>query len=224
MEMRGVQMDVPLLKDKHEKAQKELRRLETEIVAKIKEKVPNGYQAINIRSPRQLEDILFKIFKYKSLKQTDSGKESTDAETLREIIRKEKLTDDDFLPMLLKFRDLDKVDGTYFVALAEQAGLESVIHCNFLQHGTRTGRLASSEPNLQNIPSRNDEWNVRQAFVPREGYKFVLADYSQLELRIMAHFSNDETMVHTFKQGGDIHAETMKAIGSNRHHAKGLEI
>jgi DNA polymerase-1 len=115
---------------------------------------------------------------------------------------------------------LDKLDGTYFVALAEQAGLDNTIHCNFLQHGTRTGRLSSSDPNLQNIPSRHDEWNVRKAFIPRKGYKFIMADYSQLELRIMAHFSNDETMVHTFKIGGDIHAETMKAIGSNRHHAK----
>lgn len=220
MEMRGVQVDVPFLKERHDAAQKELFRLNTAIQAKLKEVLPKGYPPVNLRSPKQLEDILFKQFKYKVFKETEKGTASTDAETLREIIRKEKLTDEDFLPMLLKYRELDKLDGTYFVALAEQAGLESVIHCNFLQHGTRTGRFASSEPNLQNIPSRSDDWNVRKAFVPRPGYKFIMADYSQLELRIMAHFSGDETMVHTFKTGGDIHAETMKAIGSNRHHAK----
>lgn len=220
MEMRGVKMDVPFLLERQQAARKELVVLEKKIIDKVKERAPKDYPTVNIRSPRQLEDIIFKVFNYKVHKETNSGKKSTDSESLEAIIREEKLTEEDFLPMLLKFRDLDKVNGTYFVALAEQAGLTNTIHCNFLQHGTRTGRLSSSDPNLQNIPARHDEWNVRQAFIPREGYKFVLADYSQLELRMMAHFSQDEVMVKTFNEGGDIHAETMKAINSTRHHAK----
>lgn len=222
MEMKGILVDVPFLQERHEAARKELQELEKKIIAKIKEKVPAGYPMINLRSPKQLEDILFKQFKYKIQEETDKGTASTNAKSLNAIIKKEKLTEEDFLPMLLRFRELDKLDTTYFVALAEQAGLESTIHCSFLQHGTVTGRFASSTPNLQNIPSRNDEWNVRKAFIARKGFKFVLADYSQLELRIMAHFSKDEAMLETFNSGGDIHAETMKAVGITRHHAKTL--
>jgi DNA polymerase-1 len=82
-----------------------------------------------------------------------------------------------------------------------------------MQHGTRTGRLSSNDPNLQNIPTRHDEWNVREAFIPRPGYKFIIADYSQIELRMLAHFSQDAHMVDTFVKGGDIHAKTMELTG-----------
>lgn len=220
MEMRGIKIDTQFLNERHNACQIALQSLERAIVEKIKERTPEGYPPINIRSNQQMSDVMFNVFKYKAEKITNTGKNSTDAEALDMIIAKEKLTEEDFLPMLLQFRDLDKVDNTYFVALAEQGGLDSTLHCNFKQHGTRTGRLSSSDPNLQNIPSRNDEWNVRKSFIPRDGYKFLMADYSQLELRIMAHFSKDPTMVDTFQKGGDIHAETMKAIGSNRHTAK----
>jgi len=220
MEMRGIKVDVNWLNERNKKADKELFELEKEINKKIKEKAPEGYPSINLRSPKQLQEILYNILNYKAPKETEKGTKSTDVESLQEIIRVNKLEEGDIVPMLMKFRDLDKVNSTYFAALSKQAGLTSIIHCNFKQHGTRTGRLSSSDPNMQNIPSRNDEWNVRQAFIPREGYKFLMADYSQLELRILAHFSLDENMVHTFKTGGDIHAETMKAINSNRHTAK----
>lgn len=213
MEMRGIKLDVSSLQEKSEKAKKELWKLEKDIVTKIKEKTPKGYPPINIRSSMQLEDILFNVFKYEVVKETEKGKKSVDVESLHEIIKKNDLKEHDFLPMLLKFRDLDKVNSTYFEALVEQAGIENVIRANFLQHGTRTGRLSSNEPNLQNIPSRHDEWDVRSAFVPREGYRFLIADYSQIELRMLAHFSRDEHMVNTFLEGGDIHATTMRLAG-----------
>lgn len=213
MEMRGIKVDVSWLQEKHNQAVKELFRLEKLIMDKIKEESKNDRALYNIRSPRQIETILFDVLKYPVTKETESKKRSTDNEVLVDLVKKLKLKEDDIVPMLLKFRDLDKVNGTYFVALAEQAGTENVIHANFLQHGTRTGRLSSSDPNMQNIPTRHDEWNVRDAFIPREGYKFLIADYSQIELRMLAHFSRDEHMVNTFLEGGDIHATTMKLTG-----------
>ena len=213
MEMRGIKVDVSWLQQKQHDASKELSRLEKLILDKIKEEMKNDRALYNIRSPKQIETILFDVLKYPVIKETDSKKRSTDNEVLLEIVKKFLLTENDIVPLLLKFRDLDKVNGTYFVALANQAGLTNTIHANFLQHGTRTGRLSSSDPNLQNIPTRHDEWTVRDAFIPREGYKFLIADYSQIELRMLAHFSRDEHMVKTFVDGGDIHATTMKLTG-----------
>lgn len=213
MEMRGIKVDVSWLQDKHQKANAELRRLEQKIIAKLQEQTGKKDRVWNIRSPKQVEEILFDLLKYPVIKETNSKKRSTDNEVLEELVKKNKLTEDDIVPMLLKFRDLDKVNGTYFQALAEQAGLENVIRANFLQHGTRTGRLASNEPNLQNIPTRHDEWNVREAFIPRPGHKFIIADYSQIELRMLAHFSQDKNMTDTFLNDGDIHAKTMELTG-----------
>lgn len=223
MEMRGIKVDVSWLQQKQQDASKELVRLEKLILDKIKEHTGNERALYNIRSPKQIETILFDVLKYPVVKETNSKKRSTDNEVLLDIVKKFKLTEDDIVPLLLKFRDLDKVNGTYFVALANQAGLTNTIHANFLQHGTRTGRLSSSDPNLQNIPTRHDEWNVRDAFIPREGYKFLIADYSQIELRMLAHFSRDEHMVNTFIEGGDIHATTMKLTGiTDRRIAKNV--
>lgn len=215
MEARGIRVDVSWLQDRQHKAEAELRELEKKILKKLKEYLSENERhnrMFNIRSPKQIEEILFDILGYKATKETKSGKKSTDNESLQEIIKKNKLKEDDIVPMLLKFRDLDKVNGTYFVALAEQAGLENVIRANFLQHGTRTGRLASNGPNLQNIPARHDEWNVRTAFIPRDGYKFLIADYSQVELRMLAHFSQDQHMLDTFLSDGDIHGKTMELL------------
>lgn len=212
MEMRGIRIDVSWLQQKQVEAKAELARLDKLIAQRIEEVAPKGY-VVSMRSPQQLEALLFDVLKYPSIKETPGGKRSTDNEVLEEIVKKNKLKDDDIVPMLLKYRDLDKLNGTYLIALAEQAGIENVIHANFLQHGTVTGRFASNEPNLQNIPTRHDEWNVRSAFIPREGYKFLIADYSQIELRMLAHFSRDENMIKTFVDGGDIHSTTMKLAG-----------
>ena len=223
MEMRGIKVDVSMLQEKQGVAKEELVKLEKKIIDKIREKNPSSSEFLNLRSPKQLEEILFDILKYSSVKETGSKKRSTDNEALIGIIRKEKLTDSDIVPMILKFRDLDKVYGTYLVALAEQAGVENIIHANFLQHGTKTGRLSSSDPNMQNIPTRHDQWDVRKAFVARKGYKFLMADYNQVELRLLAHFSQDKNMTETFLSGGDIHSKTMELLKiKNRRVAKGI--
>jgi DNA polymerase-1 len=124
--------------------------------------------------------------------------------------------------LIIKFRDLDKINGTYFESLAVQAGTENTIHTSFLQHGSRTGRISSKEPNLMNQPTRHDEWDVRYAFMAREGYTLIMADYSQMELRVVAHFSQDPIMLETFNNNGDIHAETMKATGATRLQSKAI--
>ena len=216
MEMRGIKIDTEWLKNKQGKAIIVLDKL----TIKIKECL--GGQDINIRSSKQLEPLLFDTLKYKPGRITDAGKRSTDTDVLETIVKENNLQENDFVPLLLKFRELDKLYSTYFIALLEQAGKEGVIHTNFMQHGTRTGRLASNEPNLQNIPTRHDEWNVRQAFIPRDGYKFLIADYSQIELRMLAHFSQDANMVKTFVEGGDIHAKTMQLTGTERRVAKAI--
>lgn len=223
MEMRGIKVDVSWLQKKQEEAKKELEYLEKTIIEKVKEYTPDRNLLINIRSPKQIEIILFDILQYTSTKETEGKKRSTDNEVLEEIIKKNKLKDDDIVSMLLKFRDLDKIYGTYLLALVEHAGLENTIHTNFMQHGTRTGRLASNEPNLQNIPTRNDRWNIRSAFIARKGYKFIIADYSQIELRMLAHYSRDKIMTDTFLNDGDIHSRTMELTGiTDRRAAKGV--
>ena len=207
MEMRGVQLDIDWLKTKRTEIEKVLFDLEEKMKLCFDDK------NVNIHSPQQLEKILFDVLGYPSGKRTDSGKRSTDDEVLEQIVKERNLGEKEFVPLLLKFRDLDKIYRTYLIALVEKADKNGVIHTSFLQHGTRTGRLSSKDPNLQNIPTRTDEWNVRRAFVPRKGYKFVLADYSQIELRMLAHFSLDDSMVKTFNEDGDIHATTMALTG-----------
>lgn len=213
MEMRGIKVDVSWLQKKRIDAEKELARIEKLILDKLDKFTPGAFRNTNIRSPKQIEYILFDVLKYPVVKETESKKRSTDNEVLEEIIKKNDLKATDIVPLILKFRDLDKVNGTYLIALAEQAGAENVIRANFMQHGTRTGRLSSNDPNMQNIPTRDDEWNVRSSFIAREGYKFLIADYSQIELRMLAHFSRDKHMVDTFLKGGDIHKKTMELTG-----------
>ena len=214
METRGVKLDKISLDRMGKTAANVLSGIESH----LKEKM--GENIINIHSPQQLEHLLFDIMRYPPSKVTDAGKRSTDDEVLNDIVKSEELGEDDFIPLLLKFRDLDKLYRTYMIGLGEQVDKEDIIHTHFLQHGTKTGRLACNEPNLQNIPSRNDEWNIRHVFIPREGYTFILADYSQIELRMLAHFSQDANMVETFRKNGDIHAKTMELTGTDRRQAK----
>lgn len=216
MELRGVRIDTDWLKNGREKIADILKELEKKMQDLLEKK------DINIRSSSQLESLLFDTFKYKPQRITNAGKRSTDNDVLETLVKQNELKEDDFVPLLLKFRDMDKLYSTYFVALLEQAGEEGVISTNFMQHGTRTGRLASRDPNLQNIPVRKDAWDVRKSFIPREGYKFLIADYSQIELRMLAHFSQDMNMVRIFNEGGDIHKKTMELTGTERRIAKAI--
>jgi DNA polymerase-1 len=164
----------------------------------------------NLNSPIQLREILFNELKLtaKGLKKTKSGL-STDADTL------EKLAAAHPLPRkLLEYRGLAKLKSTYSDALPELIDPASGrIHTSFNQTVAATGRLSSTEPNLQNIPTRSEEGRrIRRAFVPAPGYILLSADYSQIELRVLAHLSGDATLVEAFAQDEDIHARTAAEV------------
>lgn len=215
MEMRGVKIDTSWLGKLKTRAEKQLKGMEDNLYKLAKE-------PFNLHSPQQLERILFEKLGYTPLVTTKKGQKSTDVNALKELIKREKLDEDSFVAQLLVFREIDKIYTTYIVSLLEQADENGIVYTSFLQHGTRTGRLASREPNLQNIPIREDEWDIRRAFIPREGYKFIVADYSQMDLRVIAHFSKDLNMCKVFQEDGDIHTQTMKLTGVNRVTAKGI--
>lgn len=168
-----------------------------------------GGKELNINSPRQLATVLFEEQHLPVLKKTRTGP-STDAEVL------EQLADmGHALPkLILAYRELQKLKSTYVDVLPRTVNRETGrIHTSFNQVGAQTGRLSSSDPNLQNIPVRTLRGEgIRRGFVPAPGWKFVVADYSQIELRLMAHLSGDPAFVEAFRQGHDIHRQTAAII------------
>ncbi len=158
----------------------------------------------NINSPKQLGDILFVNLGLKAAKKTKTGY-STNAETL------EKLTGEHpIIEKVLEYRHLSKLNSTYVIGLKSEIDKETKrIHSNFNQTVTQTGRISSTEPNLQNIPVRTEIGReMRKMFVAKDGFSLVGADYSQIELRVLAHIAEDENMQEAFKNGKDIHAST----------------
>jgi len=210
MELRGVKINVDLLKNLSKKADAIL--LEKEAI--IKNLV--GVENFNPRSSKQLREVIFDKLKVTPERLTPRGEPSTDHEALKELAKK-----DSAVQAILDFREFDKLNGTYLIGLQEKAE-KGILYTDFLQHRTRSGRLASANPNLQNIPRRADDYDVRQAFVPRKGYKFIVSDYSQIELRIVAYFSQEPSMMKIFKEGGDIHQLTADMVGCSRQHAKNI--
>ena len=161
----------------------------------------------NINSPKQLGEVLFVRLGLPCFKKTKSGF-STDAETLEELRSHSPIIDD-----ILEYRQVTKLIGTYAAALPEVADECDRIHTEFKQALTATGRLSSADPNLQNIPIRTKMGRqMRRYFIPREGYSLVDADYSQIELRLLAHISDDYTMCEAFRSGDDIHTKTASAV------------
>ena len=161
----------------------------------------------NINSPKQLGEVLFVKLGLPCAKKTKSGF-STDAETLEELRSQSPIIDD-----ILEYRQVTKLIGTYAAALPDVADENDRIHTEFKQALTATGRLSSADPNLQNIPIRTKMGReMRRYFIPREGYSLVDADYSQIELRLLAHISDDYTMCEAFKSGDDIHTKTAAAV------------
>ena len=163
---------------------------------------------INLNSTQQLGDLLFDQLGLPHGKKTSRGY-STSAEVL------ENLRDiaPEIIDPLLRYRQLTKLNSTYIEGLLRLTGPTGRVHSTFDQVATATGRISSSEPNLQNIPVRTEEGReIRQAFLPREGWVLLDADYSQIELRLMAHFSGDEAMLDAFRTGQDIHARTASEI------------
>ncbi len=162
----------------------------------------------NINSPQQLGDVLFGKLSLPSAKRTKSGNYSTDADTLEKIAPLHPIVE-----QVLMYRQLMKIRGTYVEGMLPLIGADGRVHTTFHQTGTATGRLSSSDPNLQNIPVRLPLGRrVRSVFVPSPGRTLLAADYSQIELRILAHLSGDENLIQAFWNGEDIHRRTAAEI------------
>ncbi len=182
-----------------------------ELDVRIKEMSSKIYELageeFNINSPKQLGVILFEKLGLKSGKKTKSGY-STNVDVLN------KLRDDhEIIPLILEYRSVTKLRSTYVEGLIDSIKSDGRIHSKFNQTVTATGRLSSTEPNLQNIPTRTAEGReIRKSFVPSEGYTFVDADYSQIELRVMAAVSEDTSLIDAFSSSKDIHAITASQV------------
>ena len=203
MEMEGIRVDGPALKQLSETFELEMKKLEKEIYVLAGEE-------FNINSSQQLGFILFEKLKLATVKKTKMKTGySTDVEVLTKLAPTHELP-----AKLLRYRTLDKLKSTYADALQELVHKETGrIHTSFNQTITATGRLSSSNPNLQNIPIRKEEGKkIRQAFIPKEGHILISADYSQIELRILAHCAEDEILMEAFKNGEDIHTRTAREV------------
>ncbi|MBR7057159.1 MAG: DNA polymerase I [Stomatobaculum sp.] len=200
MEEAGVKVDAERLHLFAEELQKGIAAVEEEICAETGEK-------FNINSPKQLGEILFEKMKLPSGKKTKSGY-STAADIL------EKLAPDyPVVRKILEYRTLTKLNSTYATGLAAYISEDGRIHGTFNQTITATGRISSTEPNLQNIPIRTEMGSrIRDVFVPEEGYVFVDADYSQIELRVLASLSGDENLIGAYSHAVDIHAVTASQV------------
>ncbi|WP_150539640.1 DNA polymerase I [Actinobacillus vicugnae] len=167
-------------------------------------------EVFNLASTKQLQEILFNKLGLPVLKKTPKGAPSTNEEVLDELARQGHVVP----KLLMEHRGLSKLKSTYTDKLPLMINPKTGrVHTSYHQAVTATGRLSSSDPNLQNIPIRNEEGRrIRQAFIPTQGYKIVAADYSQIELRIMAHLASDESMINAFAEGKDIHRATAAEI------------
>ena len=165
-------------------------------------------EQFNINSPKQLGEVLFEKLGLPCKKKKTKSGYSTDAETLEELRTVSPIIDD-----ILEYRQVTKLKGTYASALPAVADENDRIHTDFKQALTATGRLSSADPNLQNIPIRTKMGReMRRYFIAREGYSLVDADYSQIELRLLAHISGDYNMTEAFKENRDIHRKTASAV------------
>ena len=202
MEAQGVAIDQELFSRLASEARRDLLALEKQIY------LAAGTE-FNLLSTPQLRMVLFEKLQLPVLKKTKTGA-STDVEVLEELAE----AGHEVPQLLMEYREVSKLMSTYLEALPRSVAPSSGrIHTFFNQIGASTGRLSSTEPNLQNIPVRTPRGaGIRRAFVPRPGHKLIVADYSQIELRLMAHLSGDEAFVAAFRAGGDIHRQTASVI------------
>ncbi len=202
MEAAGFTVDTDFLRGLGAKYTKDIEEAKQQVFAAC------GNENFNLNSTKQLGDVLFEKLQLPHGKKTSRGY-STSAEVL------EGLRDiaPEIIEPLLRYRQLVKLNSTYVEGLLRLVDHHGRVHSYFDQVATATGRISSSEPNLQNIPVRTEEGKeIRQAFLPQDGWILLDADYSQIELRLMAHFSGDTAMVEAFRTGQDVHARTASEI------------
>ncbi|MCD8553637.1 DNA polymerase I [Seleniivibrio sp.] len=204
METAGIALDKSVM-------EKVADRLRDEVGA-VSDAIKNfvGHD-INLNSPKQLQSFLFEELSLMPPKKTKTGN-STDEEAIKALISLNPIYASE-LENILKYRELTKLLTTYALPLCDYAGADGRIHTSFKQTGTATGRLSSVNPNMQNIPMKGDYGVLlRSAFVPAEGYKFVSFDYSQIELRILAHLTGDVNLREAYRNNEDIHTKTAAGI------------
>jgi DNA polymerase-1 len=202
MEWTGVMIDVKGFADLKQRFEGERRRLEGQVHAA-------AGQEFNVNSPLQLREILFDKLQLPVLKKTASGP-STDASVLQQLAD----AGHELPVLLMEYREVTKLENTYIDALPVLLNPRTGrLHTTFNQAAAATGRLSSNDPNLQNIPIRRELGrDIRRLFIPRPGWRLLSADYSQIELRLLAHLSGDEAFVQAFRAGGDIHRQTAALI------------
>jgi DNA polymerase-1 len=200
MEGAGIRIEPGVLKSYGAELGEELEQIQRKIYAMV------GHE-FNISSTQQLQKVLFEERKLTPGKKTKTGY-STDVAVLEELARVDEVP-----ALILRYRTLSKLKSTYVDTLADEADSESRLHTNFVQTGTATGRLSSREPNLQNIPIRAEEGRrIREAFTAVPGSLLISADYSQIELVVLAHLSEDKNLLSAFSEGRDVHARTAALI------------
>ena len=202
MEIEGIKIDTKFLKQLEKKFEKRLKELRAEIQKSAGEE-------FNINSPKQLGEILFSKLEIstKGIKKTKTGF-STAAPELEKMKDRHPI-----INLIFEYRELSKLQSTYVIGLLKEVDDNDRVHTSFNQAVTATGRLSSSSPNIQNIPIRTELGReIRKAFIAKEGYSLLAADYSQIELRIIASLANDNKMIESFKKDEDIHARTAAEI------------
>jgi DNA polymerase-1 len=204
---KGIKVDVSILENLKVSNHTHIQ----ELIAKIYAAAGTEF---NINSPKQLGVVLFEQLNLPPSKKTKTGY-STNEAVLQKLLEAHEI-----IPLLLQYREAFKLQSTYIEPLLDLGNKNSDnrIYTSFLQTGTATGRLSSKNPNLQNIPVRSEAGaKIRSAFIPKEGYKLVGIDYSQIELRLLAHFSEDEALVNAFNDNQDIHYQTaVKIFGEDK--------
>lgn len=201
MEIQGIRVDGQILKERNQDLLERLAEMEAEIYQL-------AGREFNVNSPKQLGEVLFEDLKLPVIKKTKTGY-STAADVLEKLIDAHPI-----VAKILDYRQISKLQSTYLAGLAEYIQADGRIHTRFVQTLTQTGRLSSTDPNLQNIPIRIEEGRrIRQAFIPSQpDWQFFGADYSQIELRVLAHISQDEHMQEAFISGEDIHDTTARRV------------
>ena len=202
MEREGIRLDT----DYYKGLETEFTKITSGIDNQVKE---ISGKEVNLKSPKQVRELLFEDLELPVIKKTKTGP-STDSSVLEAL---DKMGESEIPGLILKFREIEKLNSTYVKSLPELVHEDGKLHTHFNQHVAQTGRLSSDNPNLQNIPIRTENGRkLRKGFKASEGHTLLGADYSQVELRLLAHFSEDDVMVDAFQKDQDIHAQTASEI------------